>query len=305
MERRGRGQSAGLIDTEAELPPVLIGTCAWSFEDWEGVFYPPHLPQGQRLPFYARHLATVEIDSTFYATPTPQTARHWVEVTPPGFVFSCKMPREITHERKLRGSRELLTQFLRGIEPLQPKLGAVLIQLPPYANPKHDEDALRDFLALLPREPRFAVEFRDPAWHLPRIAHLLEHHGVCWAWNDLTAVAHQAEGPFDFLPLTTDFLYVRLMGDSATKYGADGKRVHRYVSLAWPREGALESWVLKVRQHLRDLSRTLVYVNNHFEGFSPMTCKRLAERFGMEIRLPSPEEWKTGPKAPDQLELRL
>ena len=286
-------------------PPIRIGTCAWSFADWEGVFYPPHLPHVQRLPWYARYLSTVEIDSTFYAAPIPQTARHWMEVTPENFTFSCKLPREITHERKLRGCRELLHEFLHGIAPLEPRLGAVLVQLPPYAGPAQDEFALREFLELLPRSPRFAVEFRDPAWHLPRIAHLLENHQVCWVWNDLTSPEHQAEGPFDFLPLTTDFIYTRLMGDSATKYGADGERIHKYTQLSWPRESALESWVLKVRQHLASVREALVYVNNHFEGLSPATCKRLSERFGLEMRLPTPETWAEPEDPPAQLELQL
>jgi uncharacterized protein YecE (DUF72 family) len=286
-------------------PPVRIGTCAWSFEDWEGGFYPPHIPSAQRLPWYARYLPTVEIDSTFYAAPAPATARHWLEVTPPEFVFSCKLPREMTHDRKLRGCRELLRLFLAGIEPLGPKLGAVLVQLPPYFHPAKDEEALREFVPLLPAGIRFAIEFRDPAWHLPRIAHLLEAHGVCWAWNDLTSPEHQAEAAFDFLPRTADFLYLRLMGDSATKYGRDGKRLHRYTQLSWPREGSLESWSLRVRQHFHEVGGVLVYVNNHFEGFSPATCKRLAERFGLEIRLPDPAEFAPPEDKTRQLELGL
>ncbi len=287
-------------------PPISIGTCAWSFDDWNGVFYPVHLPPGERLPFYARHLGSVEIDSTFYAAPSPHSARHWLEVTPPEFVFSCKMLKEITHQRKLRGCRELLHAFLQSIEPLRPKLASVLIQLPPYFRPEHDELALREFLELLPAEFRFAVEFRSAEWSLPRIAHLLERHQVCWVWNDLTPVERQAEGPFAFLPQTTDFLYLRLMGDSESKYGPGGTRLHRYTRLAWPRDGALESWELKVRQHLAAVRRVLVYVNNHFEGFSPATCKRWAERFGLTIELPSPRELAPPPADGDeQLELRL
>src|SRR3954467_8516417 len=121
----------GMPPLSESAPPIAVGTCAWSFDDWNGVFYPPHLPQAGRLPFYARYLQTVEIDATFYATPAAQTARHWAQVTPPDFVFSCKLPKEITHERKLRGCRELLHAFLESMEPLGAKLACVLIQLPP------------------------------------------------------------------------------------------------------------------------------------------------------------------------------
>src|SRR4051812_20944428 len=110
MRSTSTRQSASLmLQRNLDAPAnIKIGTCAWSYEDWRGVFYPEHLPAGERLEFYARHFPAVEVDSTFYHAPTPHVAAHWAEVTPPDFAFSCKLPREITHERKLRDSAEAL-----------------------------------------------------------------------------------------------------------------------------------------------------------------------------------------------------
>ncbi len=210
------------------------------------MFYPTSLPANQRLAFYARHLNSVEIDSTFYAVPGAQTIAHWLDATPHDFVFTAKMPREITHDRKLRQCEELVQEFLEGMAPLRSRLACVLIQLPPYFTVKNDEFALRSFVSRLPSDFRFAVEFRDPSWHLPRIAHLLESKAVCWTWNDLTAPEHSLEGAFEFMPQTTDFLYVRLMGDAKTKFGRDGARIHRYQRLLWPRGASLDSWVARI-----------------------------------------------------------
>ena len=120
---------------------LSVGTCAWSFEDWRGVFYPEHLPAGERLAFYSRHFGAVEIDSTFYHAPSPAVAEHWLEITPPDFVFTAKVPREITHERKLRDSADALAAFLAALEPLGEKLACVLVQLPPFFTPQHDAAA--------------------------------------------------------------------------------------------------------------------------------------------------------------------
>ena len=283
--------------------PAHIGTCAWSFDEWHGVFYPEHLPLNERLAWYARTFGSVEIDSTFYAAPNPEIARHWCELVPENFVFSCKMPRTLTHERKLRDCRDLLLEFLRAITPLQPKLGAVLLQFPASFKLRNgDESALREFLPLLPRDMRFAVEFRDVHWHLPRIATLLEEHRVAWVWNDITPLAHQNEAPFDFAPVTTDFLYVRLLGDLSTKYAGSGQRLFQYTKLMWPREGALESWAVKIRQHEAAVKLALIYANNHYEGFSPATCERIARLLGVEVALPElPAHREARPSA--QLEL--
>ena len=198
---------------------IHLGTCAWNFEDWQDVFYPASLASNQQLPYYAHYLSAVEIDSTFYSIPRADVVANWADRTPDDFVFTAKMPRQITHEARLRNCRRELDAFLNSLRPMGEKLGAVLIQFSPGFRPVHDEDALREFLGWLPAgRVSFAVEFRHPDWHQPRVVKLLHEHGVAWTWNDLSPLETQDESPFSFLPQTGDFLYVRLMGDLETKF---------------------------------------------------------------------------------------
>lgn len=280
--------------TAPNIANLHIGTCAWAHEDWRGVFYPEHLPPADRLAYYSRWFDAVEVDSTFYHIPTPAVAAHWAAVTPPGFRFSCKVPREITHERRLRDSEELLAAFLHGVEPLGEKLACLLVQTPRWFAPKHDEHALREFVRALPRGFRWAVEFRDAAWHLPRIVHLLEHHGIAWVWNDLTPLPDADAAAFGFFPRTADFAVVRLMGDPATKYGADGTRLHHYLEPMWPRTQSLENWAVKLRQELPAFREALVLMNNHFEGFAPRTAQEAGRLLGKVVNLPDAEELHPG-----------
>lgn len=269
---------------------IRLGASAWSFDEWQGTFYPADLPTNRRLEFYSRYLAAVEIDSTFYHVPGEAAVRRWVEETPSTFRFTCKLPREITHARRLHDCRTELGSFLQAIEPLTPKLRVVLIQLPPSFAPKDGHRALREFLPHLPNAVRFAIEFRHPGWHRPQIIHLLEKYRVCWVWADTTRLNERNLAPFEFLPNTTDFLYLRLLGDYATKYGRNGERIHRYGKLLWKREAALESWALRIERHLGETRNVWVFVNNHFEGFALETCQRLADRLGYTLPLPSSTE---------------
>jgi len=215
---------------------------------------------------------------------------HWAEVTPPGFRFSCKVPREITHERKLRDADAVLAAFLRGIEPLREKLACLLVQTPRWLDPRRDEHALREFIRTLPAGFPWAVEFRDEAWHHPRIVHLLEHHRIAWAWNDLSPLAAADSAAFGFYPQTADFAVVRLMGDPETKYFPDGSRRHHYRKRAWPRPQSLENWAVKIRQTAETVGRVFISVNNHFEGFAPSTLRDLAQRLGRTVNLPDSAE---------------
>jgi uncharacterized protein YecE (DUF72 family) len=284
---------------------IRIGSCAWSFEDWHGIFYPHDLPESRWLEFYANYFPAVEVDSTFHAAPTENSVRRWAEATPASFRFTCKLPRQITHICRLRDCAAELSSFLRAIEPLGSKLQVILIQLPPSLTPADGKQALRKFLMQLPRDFRFAIEFRHAGWHRPHFIRMLEKYRICWVWADTTPLNERNLAPFEFLPCTTDFLYLRLLGDYATKYDVDGGHLHRYEKLLWKREAALESWSLKIQRHLADVRSVWAFAGNHFEGFAPETCQRLAQRLGFDLALPSQTEQAFSAEARSQLDLEL
>jgi uncharacterized protein YecE (DUF72 family) len=217
-------------------------------------------------------------------------------MTPTDFRFTCKLPRQITHASQLHDCTAELNSFLRAIEPLGAKLDVILIQLPPSFAPKDGQ---------LPGDFRFAVEFRHAGWHRPQFIRLLEKHRICWVWADTTPLNERNLAPFEFLPRTSDFLYLRLLGDYATKYDVDGGHIHRYKKLLWKREAALESWSLKIERHLSEVRNVWAFVSNHFEGFAPETCQRLGQRLGLKVSLPSETEQATSAQKRSQLDLQL
>ncbi len=283
--------------------PIHIGTCAWAFDDWRGCFYPDDLPPSRWLAWYARVFNALEIDSTFYASPPAQTVARWLADAPPHFRFTCKAPKAITHEHRLRDCDKLFGEFLEAMQPLHGHLGPILLQLPPSFAPERDATALRDFVLALPHGWKFAIEFRHPDWHQPRFARLLEDHGVCWVWSDMTSLADQDKAPFGFLPETADFLYVRLMGDPRTKYDAGGERRFRYKELLWSRAEAIESWAVRLHKQAGNVKAIYILCNNHYEGFAPATCRQLAARLGLDITLPPTAVPEPAPTGPRQMEL--
>jgi uncharacterized protein YecE (DUF72 family) len=284
---------------------IRIGSCAWSFEDWRGTFYPHNSPESRWLEFYSNYFTAVEVDTTFHAAPAESTVRRWAETTPAGFRFTCKLPRQITHICRLRDCAAELNLFLRAIEPLGAKLQVILIQLPPSLKPADGKLTLRKFLVQLPREFRFAIEFRHAGWHRPQFIRLMEKYRVCWVWADTTPLNERNLAPFEFLPCTTDFLYLRLLGDYATKYDVDGGHIHHYEKLLWKREAALENWSLKIQRHLPDVRSVWAFAGNHFEGFAPETCQRLARRLGFRLPLPPETEQAFSAERRSQLDLQL
>ncbi|MDQ6625944.1 MAG: DUF72 domain-containing protein [Verrucomicrobiota bacterium] len=280
---------------------IRLGACAWKLDEWRGGFYPPDLPEDYWLEFYARYFPAVEVDCPPGGAPTEETVRHWMESTPASFRFAFKLPREITHACRLRDCSSEFNRFLRAVEPLGAKLHVLLVQLPPTFAPQDGKAALRSFLEQLPRDYRFAIEFRHPGWHKPQIIHLLHKHRVCWVWADTTPLSERNLAPFELWPNTTDFLYLRFLGDYATKYSTAGEPVHQYGKLLWKREAALDSWTLKIERHLQESRSVWGFVSDHFEGFAPETCQRLAQRLSFDLPLPSGEE--ADATDPGQLEL--
>jgi uncharacterized protein YecE (DUF72 family) len=105
----------------------------------------------------------VEGNTTFYATPARSTVESWARQTTPNFRFVVKLPKSITHERRLTGIDEELRSFVETIEPLGPRAHALWVQLPGSFAPT-DLATLAGFLRRLPRSHRYAVEVRHRAF---------------------------------------------------------------------------------------------------------------------------------------------
>ncbi|MET8910635.1 DUF72 domain-containing protein [Micromonospora sp. NPDC004551] len=163
----------------------------WTHRAWQGRFLAHPLPAHERLRAYAEWCTAVEGNTTFYATPSPETVASWARQTAPDFRFVPKLPKVVTHERRLTGADAELRAYLAAVEPLGPRAHALWVQLPASFGPG-DVPALDRFLRDLPATHRYAVEVRHPAFFTdPGAVHALEQalarSGAEWIPFDTTA----------------------------------------------------------------------------------------------------------------------
>jgi uncharacterized protein YecE (DUF72 family) len=150
----------------AGAPRLRIGCALWAHRPWVGRHYPGATRPGEELRHYVQWCTAVEGNTVFYALPEAGTVARWAELMPNDFRFLAKLPREVTHERRLRNADTELHQFCERMEPLGPRLGPVSIQLPASFSPD-DLPALATFIDRLPTLCRWAVELRHPAFFEP------------------------------------------------------------------------------------------------------------------------------------------
>ena len=212
------------------MPNLFSGTSGFAYPSWKPEFYPEKLVQKKFLSYYATRLNAVEVNYTFRRLPSASTLENWVNDTTPGFVFPLKAHMRITHIQRLKPS-DFTEVFFRAIDPLRSarRLGPVLFQLPPAF--KCDEALLGEFLTTLPRDIRYAFEFRNTSWLTDAIYALLEKHGValCLAESEKLTIPKI---------VTSNFVYARLrmpeysaddrkeIRDSVEKLLADGRDVY-------------------------------------------------------------------------------
>lgn len=161
--------------------PVFIGTAGWSLRAELATLFPP---EGSQLERYAAVMNCVEINSSFYRPHQTKTYERWAASTPEGFRFAVKLPKQITHEGRLKNADELLPRFVAEAGGLGPKWAVLLVQLPPSL--QFDAALAGRFFAQLRAAFGGAMvcEPRHTTWFTPEAERLMVQHEVSRAAVD-------------------------------------------------------------------------------------------------------------------------
>jgi uncharacterized protein YecE (DUF72 family) len=237
---------------------VRIGCSGWNYKHWRERVYPVGLPPKRWLEHYATLFDTVEVNNTFYRLPTRSAVAGWVGGSPPGFVFTVKASRYLTHIKRLTDLGAGVERFYERIEPLvrSPKMGPVLWQLPP--NFKRSDERLAAALERLPTAERHCFEFRDPSWFVADVYELLRAHGAALVIGD------HRDRPWQPHEVTADWTFIRF------HYGTDGRNGNYST-----RE--LERWASRIGEW-RERCDVYAYFNNDWEGYAVANGLWLRER---------------------------
>ncbi len=242
-----------------------VGTSGWSYRHWVGPFYPEGMRNDQFLPYYTEHFGCVELNASFYRLPKPAMVEGWVRKTPEHFRFAAKLSRLITHQKRLVDCREPLAAYFEVMHRLKPRLGPVLIQLPPSF--KFKAEVVEPFFQLVRKEYgeyAYALEARNDSWFVPEAQEMLKHYRIAWVIADSGGRFPKFEG------VTTDFVYLRFHGPGAL-YASD-----------YPDE-QLAEYASKIVQWVREGLTVWAFFNNDVGGYAvknALTLRKMVAEFG-------------------------
>ncbi len=231
-----------------------VGCSGWSYPHWRDAFYPHGLRQTDWFRHYSSVFDTVEINNSFYRTPTEETFRAWGQKAPTGFLYAVKVNRAITQYHKLGPpAYPLFEDFVHRAERLEDRLGPLLLQLPPSLH--RDDGRLSAFLTQpTAGKHRLALEFRHASWFADEVYTILRDHRVALVLSD-----------FKNLPIpevaTADWTYVRLHGPSGGYWGS------------YP-DTTLRMWADRLKALAGE---GYVYFNNDMEAAAPRDALRMRE----------------------------
>jgi uncharacterized protein YecE (DUF72 family) len=235
-----------------------IGCSGWNYASWKDEVY-DRRPAREWLALYAGLFDTVEVNNTFYRLPNVAAVANWERTVPPGFTFTIKVSRYLTHIKRLTDLGQGLDRFYARIAPLlrSPKMGPLLWQLPP--NFPRDDDRLRAALVVMARDrQRHCIEFRHASWFVDEIYDALREHGVALVVGDRPEVKS-----FQAQVFTTDWTFVRF------HYGSRGRRGNYS-------DAELREWAARFREWRAGVD-VFAYFNNDWEVFAVRNALRMKE----------------------------
>ena len=252
---------------------LRVGCSGWGYDDWLGGFYPPDTPKSDYLKLYSNVFDCVEVDSSFYRNPGPAMTKGWHKSTPPGFLFAMKMPKRITHEKKLKGVAENLGWFYASAKELREKCGPLVAQLLPSIKFDSHWIVMQEFLRALEVDKYpHAIEFRHKSWFRDDVYKLLRERNVTMVWSE----NQYLRTPTD---VTSDQVYLRMVGD---------REITEFKEVQKDKSAEMRTWYKDLEESSDSVKGALVFFNNHYAGFGPGSVNEFRRLAGMmEYQFPA------------------
>ncbi|ADI37525.1 DUF72 domain-containing protein [Waddlia chondrophila] len=234
---------------------LYIGTAGWQYPEWKHSFYPRGMPTSQFLTYYSEIFDAVELNSSYYRLPRPETIIEWKMRTPSDFKICPRLIQAITFKNKLKKGDNLLKAFLDHFLPLEERLGPVVIEIP--ENIYFTDENVEPFLDMLGRFSHhytFVIEPRHVSWMDPNAGKMCEERELTWSISDFCGripTIHKTIG---------SKIYLRFHGTHDLKnseYTVD----------------TLQYCAAKVQHWLEEGKTVYVFFNNHFGGFALENAK--------------------------------
>jgi len=230
---------------------LRTGTSGFAYPAWAPRFYPAGTRGERLLRYYGEHLATVELNNTFYRQPSPSAVDGWLAATPQDFRFAVKAQRGASFRSLQVDPAESVPWLTTPLRRFEDRLGTVLFRVPDGV--VRNDDRLGAFLAAWPADLPLAVEFQDPSWHVDEVFAALRIAGAALVTTELA----EDEGP-PTIRRTGPFLYLRL-------------RRHDYTS------GELATWLDRLEPFVADGLDGFVYFRHDEVGRGAELALELAD----------------------------
>lgn len=219
-----------------------------------------------------------EINSTFYRIPDTAMVQKWNTDTPKHFRFTAKFPSIITHEKRLENVSSEIFSFLSSLIPIHEKIYALVLQLPPSLSFEEAKPRLDKIFEILPDNFLYPIEGRHPSWFSKDSLSYLKQKSHCLVWSDIDGI----DNP---MSITSDYLYIRLIGDRSIPDSKFGRVIKN-------KDSSLSQLVKKLSE-IENIPVATIMTNNHYEGFSPATANSLRTKLGMRELIWEEKKQKT------------
>ncbi len=268
---------------------IRVGPAGWSYEDWEGIVYPPK--KGSKfdpLVYLADFFDTIELNNTFYRPPTSKMGKSWARrvQSNPRFKFTAKLYRNFTHERQTLTETDEEV-FKTGLSPLMEnqRLGALLLQFP-YSF--HNREENLQYLKTLSekfREYPLVLEVRHASWDRSFIYQFLRENQIGFCNLDQPQVSYSIGAT---KISTSKIGYLRLHGRNEKEWFREGAgRDARYDYLY--NEFELAEIAQRIRNIATEADETYVIANNHYRGKAISNALELKAKLGEKsLKIPPP-----------------